>query len=260
MTSCYTTKTTTHIFTALLKSSPGVVSSALPSTEPSSFMVATPKIDIWRFSLQAAGIAADQEKLTAIKDFPTPFNLIDLRSFMGLVNQLAEFTPAILPAAQPLHPLMTPKRQFMWTAYHDEAFRREMTAISRTLVRLYGVVFALLQDHGGDHLRPAQCGSGFLTEAETRYTTNELEMLAVVWVVNKCKLYLAGFQNFTVISDPCLLIPIIRNYSLDAVENPPLQRLKDKLSPYLLTAVWLAGKTLCIPNSVSFPSQPSDTG
>lgn len=232
------------------------------------FVVAAPEVNFCGFKLSEAGIAADQEKVIAIRDFPTPANLTDLRSFIGLVNQLAEFTPAISSAAQPLRPLLSPKRQFLWTADHDEAFRRVKTALSSPPVlasfdpalptilqtdasRLYGVGFALLQDHGSGHLRLVQCGSRFLTDAETRYATIELEMLAAVWAMAKCKFYLVGLQNFTLMTDHRPLIPILNNYSLDAVENPRLQRLKEKISPYLFTAVWRAGKTLCIPDALS---------
>ncbi|KAK7084602.1 hypothetical protein SK128_010577, partial [Halocaridina rubra] len=51
------------------------------------------------------GISEDEDK--AICDNPTITNLTDLHSFMGLVNQLAEFTRDI---AQHLCPLMTPRR------------------------------------------------------------------------------------------------------------------------------------------------------
>ena len=47
------------------------------------------------------------------------------------------------------------------------------------------------------------------------------------------------------------LIPILNSYTLEAVENPRLQRLKEKTSPYLFTAVWRAGKQLCIPDDLS---------
>ncbi|XP_068213280.1 uncharacterized protein [Palaemon carinicauda] len=46
---------------------------------------------------------------------------------------------------------------------------------------LNGIGYALLQDHGNGHLHLVQCGSRFLADAETRYATTELEMLAVVW-------------------------------------------------------------------------------
>ncbi|XP_064093176.1 uncharacterized protein LOC135205853 [Macrobrachium nipponense] len=34
------------------------------------------------------------------------------------------------------------------------------------------------------------------------------------------------------------LIPILNSYTLDAIENSRLQRLKEKISPYIFTAVW----------------------
>merc|ERR1712015_396675 len=69
--------------------------------------------------------------------------------------------------------------------------------------------------------------------------------------MSKCKLYLIGLQHFTLTMDHRPLIPILNSYSLDAVENPRLQRLKEKISPYLFTTVWRAGKLLCIPDALS---------
>lgn len=177
------------------------------------FVLAAPSVSFCGYNLSGTGIEADQEKISALTDFATPANLTDLRSFMGLVNQLAEFSPDISTAAQPLRPLMSPKRTFLWTPDHDEAFRRVKQALSSPPVlatfdpalptvlqtdasRLYGIGFALLQDHGGGKFRLVQCGSRFLADAETRYTTIELEMLAVVWAMWKCKFYLIALQHF----------------------------------------------------------------
>ena len=232
------------------------------------FVVAAPAVNFCGYTLSEEGISADQEKVSAIRDFPTPANLTDLRSFMGLVNQLAEFTPAISAEAQPLRPLMSPKRTFVWTPDHDMAFQRVKQALVSPPVlasfnpdlpvilqtdasRLYGVGYALLQDHGNNNLRLVQCGSRFLTDAETRYATIELELLAVCWAMSKCRLYLIGLQNFTLMTDHRPLIPILNHYSLDAIENPRLQRLKEKISAFLFTAVWRAGKSLCIPDALS---------
>ncbi|XP_066953187.1 uncharacterized protein [Macrobrachium rosenbergii] len=132
------------------------------------------------------------------------------------------------------------------------AFDPDLPVILQTdASRLNGIGYALLQDHGSGHLRLVQCGSRFLTDAETRYATIELEMLAVVWLMSKCRLYLAGLQNFTLMTDHRPLIPILNHYLLDAIENPRLQRLKEKISPYLFTAVWHAGKSLNIPDALS---------
>ncbi|XP_064081857.1 uncharacterized protein LOC135198214 [Macrobrachium nipponense] len=94
------------------------------------FVVAAPSVNFCGYNLSGDGISADKQKVSAIKDFPTPVNLTDIRSFMGLVNQLAEFTPDISIAAQPLRPLMSPKRTFVWTPDHDEAFQRVRLALT----------------------------------------------------------------------------------------------------------------------------------
>ncbi|XP_050705846.1 uncharacterized protein LOC126991139 [Eriocheir sinensis] len=244
------------------------------------FILAAPAVKFCGFVLSANGIDADPEKVRAITDFPTPANITDLRSFMGLVNQLTEFTPEISAAAQPLRPLMSPRRAFVRTVDHEQAFQRVKAALSTppqlamfdpqlptTLQtdasRLNGIGYALLQDHGGGKFRLIQCGSRFLTDAETRYATIELEMLAAVWAMQKCSFYLKGLHHFEHVTDHRPLIPILNNYTLDAVENPRLQRLKEKLSPYIFTARWRAGKTLCIADAlsrhpVSHPSSDDD--
>lgn len=232
------------------------------------FALAKPAVTFCGFVLSTDGISADPEKVRAIAEFATPANITDLRSFMGLVNQLTEFSPEISTAAQPLRPLMSPRRAFTWTVDHDTAFQRVKKALASPPVlavfdpqlptilqtdasRLYGIGYALLQDHGGGHLRLVQCGSRFLTDTETRYATIELEMLATVWAMHKCGYYLKGLQTFAHVTDHRPLIPILNSYTLDAVENPRLQRLKEKLSPFIFTARWCAGKKLCIPDALS---------
>lgn len=245
------------------------------------FVVAAPTVSFCGYQISADGISADEDKVKAIRDFPKPANVTDLRSFMGLVNQLAEFTSDIAAKAQPLRPLLSPKRSFTWTPDHDRAFEEVKQALLSPPVlapfdpalpvvlqtdasRLYGLGYALLQDHGHGQKRLVQCGSRFLADAETRYATIELEMLAVAWAMSKCKLYLAGLPQFTLMTDHRPLIPILNSYTLDAIENPRIQRLKERISTFVFTAVWRAGKELCIPDAlsrapVSHPKTEDDT-
>lgn len=66
----------------------------------------------------------------------------------------------------------------------------------------------------------------------------ELELLAVVWALKKCRSFLQGLQHFfKVITDHRPLIPILNDFTLDAVENPRLQRLKEKTGLYNFTAI-----------------------
>lgn len=135
------------------------------------FVVAAPTVSFCGYSLSGDGIVADPEKVRAIADFATPANLTDFRSCMGLVNQLAEFSPDITAAALPLRPLMSPKRTFVWTPDHDLAFQRVKAVLSTSPVfstinpapltilqtdawRLYGLGYTLLQDHGREQFLP----------------------------------------------------------------------------------------------------------
>lgn len=94
-------------------------------------MLAAPEVSFCGYRLSKDGIAADPGKVSAIADFPTPANIADLRSFMELVNQLAEFSPEIATAAAPLRPLISPKRTFIWTSNHTEAFEIVKETLSR---------------------------------------------------------------------------------------------------------------------------------
>ena len=83
---------------------------------------------------------------------------------------------------------------------------------------LKGLGFVLWQRHG-EQWRLVQCGSRNLSDAETRYAVIELEMLAVVWALHKCRLYLCG-TKFEIVTDHRPLVPILNSYSLDQIENP----------------------------------------
>lgn len=69
--------------------------------------------------------------------------------------------------------------------------------------------------------------------------------------MTKCCLYLSSLQHFTLMIDHHPLIPIPNKYTLDTIKNPRLQCIKQKVAPYVSTAVWHAGKQLCIPDDLS---------
>ena len=48
-------------------------------------------------------------------------------------------------------------------------------------------------------------------DTETRYATIELELLAVMWAMTKCKFYLGGLQHFNLVTDHRPLVPIVNS-------------------------------------------------
>ena len=82
------------------------------------------------FSLSAEGYQVDQSITDAIFNFPTPPNRTDLRSFFGLVNQLSASTNTISILLTPLCPLLSTKKEFIWSPNHDEAFKKAKESLT----------------------------------------------------------------------------------------------------------------------------------
>ena len=76
-------------------------------------------------------------------------------------------------------------------------------------------------------------------------------MLAAVWAIKKCRLYLLGMPHVQLLVDHEPLIPLTNHYTLDMIENTRLQRLRAKSSMYTFTAVWRKGLEHSIPDALS---------
>ena len=68
------------------------------------------------------GIKTDDKKIKAVKDWPTPRNVKDVRSFVGLCSYYRRFAKNFSIIANPLHQLTKKGRQFQWTPECDQAF------------------------------------------------------------------------------------------------------------------------------------------
>ena len=208
------------------------------------------------FKIDATGATLDPELYKAISEFPVPQNLTNLRSFLGLCNQQAQFVDSIAELAQPFHELLKKKNQFVWTAEHTAAFNRMKEELSkpqalayfnhRLPTRLYtdasrlnGLGFVLKQKVGDDW-KIVQAGSRFLSGAEERYAMVELELLAIAWACKKAAAFLEGVE-FTIITDHKPLIPILKNYALSEIENKRLQRLRMKIDHLRYDVAWVKG-------------------
>ena len=75
----------------------------------------TLNVDKWAFAQTSVtfaglrppeGYCVDPSIIQAIADFPTPANRTDLRSFIGMVNQLSSANATVATLLEPLHPLL----------------------------------------------------------------------------------------------------------------------------------------------------------
>ena len=70
------------------------------------------------FLISDNGIKPDPQKTMAIASFPTPKNITDLRSFLGLANQLAFFLPDFSHLTSEMRKLLSTKNAFLWLEAH----------------------------------------------------------------------------------------------------------------------------------------------
>ena len=176
---------------------------------PDKFQFAKRSIDFAGFGVSDSTIEPLPKYLDAITDFPSPTSTTDIRSWFGLVNQVAKLRPVTSwsDIMEPFKPFLSPRCQFSWSPQLEEAFQLSKDAIIRTIregVEIFdmhrrtclhpdwsthGIGYFLLQQHcscssgipdccpGG--WRIALAGSRFLTPAEPRYVAIEGEALAV---------------------------------------------------------------------------------
>jgi hypothetical protein len=219
------------------------------------------------FVISDKGIKPDPAKVAAIASFPAPTNITDLRSFVGLTNQLGFFIPDLAQASVALRQLLKKKNAWVWLPEHQAEMDQIKSMLSSNLVvkpfnpaletllltdasRLHGLGFALMQKETNGH-RLIQCGSCALTSCQSRYSTIELEALAILYATRKCSFYLRGLPSYLVVSDHKPLVGIFQKDLHDLEHSPRLQRIREKLVSYNFRIHWCAGKVHCIADALS---------
>ena len=94
--------------------------------------------------------------------------------------------------------------------------------------RLYGLGYPLMQDQGRGQFHLIQCCSHFHTDSEIRYATIELELLAVVRAMSKCKL----------VTDHRPLVSTSMPTHWTLLTTPVYNASGSPLLPYPTMAIW----------------------
>jgi len=72
------------------------------------------------FLVSSGGISPDPAQSRAIAAFPSPKNIHDLRSFMGLASQLGIFLPDLEAATGGIRKLLKKEAAWQWTEDHQQ--------------------------------------------------------------------------------------------------------------------------------------------
>jgi len=97
--------------------------------KPSKCKFACNKVHYLGHVVSSEGIAPNEDKISAVKDFPHPHNVKTVRSFLGLANYYCRFVKDFAKIAAPLNQLLRKDHKFVWTAQCEEAFQALKAAL-----------------------------------------------------------------------------------------------------------------------------------
>ena len=161
-------------------------------------------------------LQVDSDKVAAIRDFPCPKSVRQLRQFLGMAGWYRRFIQDFASTTFHLTELLSKKKKFIWTEDAQKSFNllKEKLISAPLLVHpdyskpfivqcdasLHGVGALLAQVDAEGHERPIAFMSQKLNKAQRNYSVTELECLAVVLAIKKYRPYVEG-HKFKVITD-----------------------------------------------------------
>ena len=161
------------------------------------------------------GVSTDPDKIHKILDWPTPCNLNEVRSFLGLCSYYRRFVKNFAHIAAPLHKLTHKDVRFNWTAECDTAFHELKNHLTSANVLAFpdfsepfildtdasdqGIGGVLSQIQGGQE-RVIGYSSRKLSKSEKNYSVTKKELLSVVHFVQYYRHYLYG-RKFKIRTD-----------------------------------------------------------
>ncbi len=204
------------------------------------------------------GVATDPQKTAAIREWPVPKSVTEVRSFLGLCSYYRRFIRGFADIARPLHRLTEKAAEFLWTEDCQQAMDQLKDALTSapilsfpgafildTDASSFGIGAVLLQIQDQEE-KVITYYSRSLTKPERNYCVIRKELLAVVEAVKHCHHYLYG-GHFRIRTDHGALrwllsfkspegqvarwIEMLGTYNLEIEHRMPTGCLDDRVRP-----------------------------
>lgn len=217
-------------------------------------------VDFAGLKITKEGVTPSDSMLSAIQNFPAPKNITDARSWFGLVNQVA-WAYSLGPIMQPFRDLVKKNAIFTWNDALEQAFQDSKAQIVHLVKEgiaafdlnrvtclapdwsKEGMGFFVLQKYCDclTDKAPVCCpegwklvfaGSRYCTSPESGYAPIEGEAAAIVYGLERSRMFVAGNSNLIISTDHEPLLGILGDRDLSEVTNPRLLKLKQKTLRY----------------------------
>ena len=222
-----------------------------------------PEVRVLGNIISGNGISPGPSKIAAIVNLPAPKNNKEVRSFLGLVNQLSKFTNHL---TKPLRDLLSKKNSWTWSHAHDDAFQNVKECLTTPPVLAfydvnrktkvcsdaskYGIGGVILQEQDNRLWKPIAYFSRALTETELRYSPVEKGCLAFTWLCERASDYILG-KAIIGVTDHKPLLPMLKTHCLDQLP-PRIRHFRMRLMRFNIKSILhVPGKEMYTPDTLS---------
>ena len=214
--------------------------------------------------ISADGVKPDPEKTRAVQEMDAPTNVSELRSFLGMVNQLGRFLPNLAEKDKVLRDLLSKKNHWYWGTKQQAAFDQLKIELSSTpVLTLYNPNSALkisadassfglgavLLQKSDTVWSPVAYASRSMSPTEQRYAQVEKEALASTWACERFSCFILG-RPFELETDHKPLVSLLGGKALDDLP-PRIQRFRMRLMRYDYVVNHVPGKSLWTADTLS---------
>jgi len=156
-------------------------------------------------------VKADPGRVEAILRYPVPKNQKQLRKFLGVCNFHQQFIVNYASYVEPLLVLLRKGNKWSWSATLQNAFETLRAKFAESIHLVHpdekkdyiintdasgkAIGGVLLQTSDDGHYNIVSTASRVLSAPEQRYSTCEQELLAIVYALDRFKIYIYGAQN-----------------------------------------------------------------
>ena len=205
------------------------------------------------------GIKPNDEKVEAILKLKPPENTKDLKSFLGAIQYMAKFLPKLSEQTDRLRKLLKKNEPWIWGPEQETDFNRIKQMLTEgpclahyakdkdnmvtTDASKIGLGITLWQKQDDGNIKPIAYGSRYLNDTEKNYSIGELELLAVVWGLEKFRFHLYGKKVY-LYTDHQALEPLIKRNRCNKQYSARLTRWLDQLAHFDIAIQHIAGSNL----------------
>ena len=202
------------------------------------------------------GIKPIKEKVQVILELKHTENPKKLNAFHGAIQYLAKFLPRLSERTDRLRKPLKKNTEWWWKTEQQNDFEtikkmlteepalalyaKDKDNIVTTDASKTGLEITLWQKQADGELRPIAFGSRFLNDSQKNYSIGELELLAVVWGIEKLRSYLYRKIVFLYTDDQALE-PLIKRNRCNKQHSA---RWLDRLAHFDISIQHIAGRNL----------------